>query len=237
MLLSFLLTETYDNLSRIINQMYRSRKLNEEKGSVQNYSAGKAHTSSYNDTKIMQGRNVIQKGTATCKNLTKQSDKTGQIENRLDNRNNKDLTKTDDLFAIGNKIPKGNMMIHRENENTKLLTDYKIKSTKSENDSAIDENIDTIISEIIETYVHTLDEGQQNMIGSCLWWDFAGKDDFYATHQMFLSKNAVYILVTDSLDLSMHDNTFDDPARKLLELYTLSSQYIRRDTMFQSLYL
>ncbi|CAG2252371.1 unnamed protein product [Mytilus edulis] len=31
----------------------------------------------------------------------------------------------------------------------------------------------------------------------CGFWDFAGQREFYATHQTFLSSNAVYLLVVD----------------------------------------
>ncbi|XP_071149137.1 uncharacterized protein [Mytilus edulis] len=38
----------------------------------------------------------------------------------------------------------------------------------------------------------------------CGFWDFAGQKEFYATHQTFLSANAVYLLVVDiSKDLTM----------------------------------
>ena len=31
----------------------------------------------------------------------------------------------------------------------------------------------------------------------CDFWDFAGQRDFYATHQTFLTVNAIYLLVAD----------------------------------------
>lgn len=50
----------------------------------------------------------------------------------------------------------------------------------------------------------------------CGFWDFAGQKVFYATHQTFMSSNAVYLLVVDiSKDLSertynmMIENEFD----------------------------
>ena len=31
----------------------------------------------------------------------------------------------------------------------------------------------------------------------CDFWDFAGQRDFYATHQTFLTVNAIYLITTD----------------------------------------
>lgn len=42
----------------------------------------------------------------------------------------------------------------------------------------------------------------------CGFWDFAGQSDFYATHQTFLSGNAVYLLVVD-ISKDFTPNTFD----------------------------
>lgn len=38
---------------------------------------------------------------------------------------------------------------------------------------------------------------QSNELADVGFWDFAGQKEFYATHQVFLSRNAVYLLVTD----------------------------------------
>lgn len=39
---------------------------------------------------------------------------------------------------------------------------------------------------------------QNNQLADCGFWDFAGQKEFYATHQTFLSANAVYLLVADT---------------------------------------
>lgn len=45
--------------------------------------------------------------------------------------------------------------------------------------------------------------GQNEQLADCGFWDFAEQKEFYATHQTFLSTNAVYLLVADtSKDLS-----------------------------------
>ncbi|CAG2217722.1 TTN [Mytilus edulis] len=38
---------------------------------------------------------------------------------------------------------------------------------------------------------------QSEKFADCAFWDFAGQKEFYATHQTFLSANAVYLLVVD----------------------------------------
>ncbi|XP_071150425.1 probable serine/threonine-protein kinase pats1 [Mytilus edulis] len=53
----------------------------------------------------------------------------------------------------------------------------------------------------IDTY--SVWSGKSEQFADCGFWDFAGQKDFYATHQTFLSTNAVYLLVTDvSIDFS-----------------------------------
>lgn len=57
---------------------------------------------------------------------------------------------------------------------------------------------------------------QNEDFADCGFWDFAGQKEFYATHQTFLSTNAIYLLVVDiSKDFAskthqaMIDNKFD----------------------------
>ncbi|CAG2223807.1 LRRK2 [Mytilus edulis] len=38
---------------------------------------------------------------------------------------------------------------------------------------------------------------QNEQYADCGFWDFAGQKEFYATHQTFLSTNAIYLLVVD----------------------------------------
>ncbi|CAC5373145.1 unnamed protein product [Mytilus coruscus] len=50
---------------------------------------------------------------------------------------------------------------------------------------------------------------QNEQFADCGFWDFAGQKEFYATHQTFLSANAVYLLVADiSKDFSK--KTYND---------------------------
>ncbi|CAC5390652.1 unnamed protein product [Mytilus coruscus] len=61
-----------------------------------------------------------------------------------------------------------------------------------------------------------LNEYPNDQYADCGFWDFAGQKEFYATHQTFLSRNAIYLLVVDvSEDFVMHtynnmiENQFD----------------------------
>ncbi|XP_052075374.1 probable serine/threonine-protein kinase roco6 [Mytilus californianus] len=57
---------------------------------------------------------------------------------------------------------------------------------------------------------------QDDIKAFCWLWDFAGQKDFYATHQVFMSKCAVYLLVTDSLKFSTAEKpgvNFEDSAQ------------------------
>jgi GTPase SAR1 family protein len=46
---------------------------------------------------------------------------------------------------------------------------------------------------LIEEVVQNEEKGD----GNVSIWDFAGQDMFYSTHQVFLCKRAVYLLITD----------------------------------------
>ncbi|XP_076084515.1 uncharacterized protein LOC143055269 [Mytilus galloprovincialis] len=86
----------------------------------------------------------------------------------------------------------------------------RIKSTSyqnaNESEPVNDDNINKMTSTIMKSYLKSTIEEQNDMLAFCLLWDFAGQKDFYATHQVFLSKCAVYLLVTDSLEFSTVEN-------------------------------
>ncbi|VDI57682.1 Hypothetical predicted protein [Mytilus galloprovincialis] len=84
------------------------------------------------------------------------------------------------------------------------------------------DDLNKMTSDIIDKYVKNSDASQpqkQEELASCWLWDFAGQNDFYATHQAFLSSCAVYILVADSLEFSAKEKLwidFENSARKYL---------------------
>lgn len=66
-----------------------------------------------------------------------------------------------------------------------------------------------IIFNWIDDEFSSISPYQTQQYADCGFWDFAGQKDFYATHQTFLSTNAIYLLVADiSKDLT--DKTFKD---------------------------
>ncbi|VDH97138.1 Hypothetical predicted protein [Mytilus galloprovincialis] len=97
----------------------------------------------------------------------------------------------------------------------------QMSSVTNENDyDPVDnENINKMTSTIMKTYFQLREEEKGHMLAFCQLWDFANQEDFIATHQVFRSKYAVYVLVTDSLELSTAENQgidFEDSARKFL---------------------
>ena len=55
----------------------------------------------------------------------------------------------------------------------------------------------------------SLSEYPNDKFADCGFWDFAGQKEFYATHQTFLSRNAIYLLVVDVSD-KFEMKTFDN---------------------------
>ncbi|CAG2209593.1 unnamed protein product [Mytilus edulis] len=72
---------------------------------------------------------------------------------------------------------------------------------------------------IMQSCVRPNANDSHDMSAFCALWDFAGQKDFYATHQVFLSKCAVFLLVTDSLESSC--------AEKLWIDFQDTAQYVR----------
>lgn len=97
----------------------------------------------------------------------------------------------------------------------------QMSSVTNENDyDPVDnENINKMTSTIMKTYFQLKEEEKGHMLAFCQLLDFANQKDFLATQQVFRSKYAVYVLVTDSLELSTAENQgkdFEKSARKFL---------------------
>ncbi|XP_060566622.1 uncharacterized protein LOC132725500 [Ruditapes philippinarum] len=71
-----------------------------------------------------------------------------------------------------------------------------------------EENILYHLKALIEEVQHSGSTDDLNMADVSIW-DFAGQSVFYATHQVFLSRRAVYLLVTD-VSKRMEDEVKDD---------------------------
>lgn len=129
-----------------------------------------------------------------------------------------------------------NNVIDESNENVKTMNDgpdigktnqFKrfennpMKSNEIENERDIqsEEKIVQMTNSIMQSCVRPNANDSHDMSAFCALWDFAGQKDFYATHQVFLSKCAVFLLVTDSLESSCAEKLwidFQDTARKFL---------------------
>ncbi|CAG2201782.1 LRRK2 [Mytilus edulis] len=69
--------------------------------------------------------------------------------------------------------------------------------------------------------------GDSEQFADCVFWDFAGKKELYATHQTFLTPNALYLLVID-ISKDFTDTTYNDMTERefdSIELLSIS-EYI-----------
>ncbi|XP_060604835.1 probable serine/threonine-protein kinase roco6 [Ruditapes philippinarum] len=92
------------------------------------------------------------------------------------------------------------------------LTPLEVENVTNENFQPLqdtkEENILYHLKALIEEVQHSGSTDNLNMADVSIW-DFAGQFVFYATHQVFLSRRAVYLLVTD-VSKSMEDMVKDD---------------------------
>lgn len=106
-----------------------------------------------------------------------------------------------------------------ETINLDYLNDPERRSIDKQSGSNNDKNVDPM--KIMESCMQQNLNTEQDMFAFCWLWDFAGQKDFYATHQVFLSTCAVYLLVTDSLEFSTNEKLwidFEKSARKFASL-------------------
>ncbi|CAG2204511.1 unnamed protein product [Mytilus edulis] len=202
--------ETDDDLTRLIHQVYKDKLLNataetvidqeppssktDESRRVSDKSLStSASNSDYKDT--------LKDDTSSVRN---ESDDTLWIGSRIpdihsvipDNKNNHEAVEID-----LNQIKKDNVKSEKANGHT--VNNYLNENVS---DPVNDENINEMTSTIMKSCLKSTTEEQNDMLAFCWLWDFAGQKEFYATHQVFLSKCAVYLLVTDSLEFSTAEN-------------------------------
>lgn len=168
---------------------------------------------------------------------TTKSNKSGEIKNTVDEcnedanvndsgisdqvqRENENMTQNEitDNVATEESISNITDMDTMTQEHSNIT---EIKSTDIEDfpSSDNDENVKQMTSAIMESCVRRRVGGSQDMLAFCWLWDFAGQKDFYATHQVFLSTSAIYLLVTDRLEFSTAGELwtdFEKSARKLI---------------------
>lgn len=108
--------------------------------------------------------------------------------------------------------------IIKSKNNSKKITPTDNKAAQNFNNSAIhvtgstnepvsNGNIDGITSALMKSLYARKEECVSfDELAFCLLFDFKGYEDIYAIHQAFLSRYAVYILVTDSFELKDTEN-------------------------------
>lgn len=219
-----------DDLTRIIHQAYtgriqHSKKLEDENGDDRMASGFNTDNSSIESDKIIftnpddrNAKHIFDENTSS-----KNSDFTADLINgaRTDSFISEKVNNKETVLTNFNQKPP---------ETIEFETKYDNKKTSNKpvtySYPVHDKNINKMTSKIIES-LKIREQNQKDMMAFCWLWDFAGQKDFYATHQVFLSKCAVYLLVTDSLKFSTAEKpgaNFDDSARTFfLQLIDTSS--------------
>ncbi|XP_053407687.1 uncharacterized protein LOC128559584 [Mercenaria mercenaria] len=103
--------------------------------------------------------------------------------------------------SLSKQEPK--QIIQKTPQTPRNIDTYKVKQTKGRSSAS-----DKHIMEMIEDVIECSSSDNSKDIAELSIWDFAGQYVFYGTHQIFLSRRAVYLLVTD---LSQHvDSVVED---------------------------
>ncbi|XP_076084533.1 uncharacterized protein LOC143055284 [Mytilus galloprovincialis] len=212
--------KTDDDVRRLIRQVFKEKMLNAKRKSTG--TADDQETLSSNED---ESRSVSDKELPTSldERDSKDSfmdDAQSESDESVDALNMQTLIladKKDDHAAVETGLD----MMQPDNFKLEKTFDSKINNYTKENESDLvnDESINEMTSTIMKSYLQYKEKEQDDMLGFCWLWDFAGQKDFYATHQVFLSKHAVFLLVTDSLKFSFTENQgtdFKDSARKFL---------------------
>lgn len=241
-----MITEIDNDLGRLIHRVYTEEKQNATgvsvptiplNGFVQEHSS--YNTSSEESIRSLGIDDVAEDEKTTKKNNIKTRSQTDSVErndingqHEVNNKTDSDIFESQDSLEIGIKQGNVDTSMHEIQNNDEYFDNDKIKfhENENENESAIekDDNINKMTSAIMESCLHRKGDEQHDPLAFCWLWDFAGEKDYYATHQVFLSTCAVYLLVTDSLEFStakMLWTDIEDSARKVLNSDTLLVVY------------
>ncbi|CAC5411139.1 unnamed protein product [Mytilus coruscus] len=201
-----------DEISRLIHQEYTEKNLNVEKATAENgvgLNTGKSRGVSDHESLTSSDESIDKK---TDSENSENDDVLVEIYNRRENVNsfiseNKENPETVEIDS--NQIQPEEVIIQN-------VLDEKTNQEENKSDTSNDENINQLTSKIIKSYIERRQRTHDDMSAFCLLWDFAGQKDFYATHQVFLSNSAVYLLVTDGLDFTTTEEQgmeFDESAQ------------------------
>ncbi|XP_063447970.1 uncharacterized protein LOC134727519 [Mytilus trossulus] len=105
---------------------------------------------------------------------------------------------------IDNNVTEDIDFKRKQLNNIKFQNEYdnNINNKATASDPVNDADINQLTSTIMKSYNQRSGKEPDDTMAFCWLWDFAGQKDFYATHQVFLSNCAVFLLVTDSLEFS-----------------------------------
>ncbi|XP_071141746.1 probable serine/threonine-protein kinase roco6 [Mytilus edulis] len=210
--------ETDDHVRRLIHQVFKGKILNVERKAMETINDQK-HFSSNEDgprsdsnkepSTSFDERDTINIFNDDSKGESNASDDIVDIQTVIsDNKDNHVMVNTG-----LNLMPPDSFKLENIYD-----SDINHLTKQSESDPINDENINEMTSTILKSYLQLKEKEQDDMLAFCWLWDFAGQKDFYATHQVFLSKHAVFLLVTDSLEFTIAENQGEN--------FVSSAQYV-----------
>ncbi|XP_076084455.1 uncharacterized protein LOC143055203 [Mytilus galloprovincialis] len=194
--------ETDDDVRRLIRQVFKGKMLNEERKATETVD-GQEPSSLNKDASRGESEEELSTSSdesddmdllnSDSKSESDASDFSEDIQKFIADNKDEHAAVETDLHQVQPVIFK------REN-----MYDTKINNYAKENESDLvnDESINEMTSTIMKSCLQFREKEQDDSLAFCWLWDFAGQKDFYATHQVFLSKHAVFLLVTDSLEFS-----------------------------------
>ncbi|CAC5398288.1 unnamed protein product [Mytilus coruscus] len=208
--------KTDDDVRRLIRQVFKKKMLNVECEATETVDDQEPFRSNEDESRSVSDKELLKSFDESDdidivnedpKSESNESGDTVDIHTFIsDNRDNHVAVETD--------------LNQMQPDNFKLenMHDSKINNFTKENESdpVNDENINEMTSTIMKSYLQFREKEEDDMLAFCWLWDFAGQRDFYATHQVFLSKHAVFLLVTDSLEFTTAENQgidFEDSAQ------------------------
>lgn len=223
-----------NDLSRLINQVYTEKKQNTTGAAVKTIPSSCLkdfdQVNSRNNTSLgiimhsFRRDDLTENETRFDKYIAgtrSQTSSDGYYGVEFGSETNTDSSINHLSWASDNKRGNINKSMHDIQANVEYLNDSTttLIESEKENGQAIkyDEDIDKMTSAIMEGCLQRKGAKQYDSLAFCWLWDFAGEKDYYATHQVFLSTCAVYLLVTDSLEFNtskMLWTDIEDSARK-----------------------
>lgn len=209
----FLIIDTDDDLTRLIHQVYTEKNLDKER-----ISAGSVVDEGHIGSSTYETKNELMELSDDTDRFNDDADSEGSVSDdavaiHTSSKNNNSLVAED---IDNNETQETNVnQLQSEHIEFRNVNFKKKNQNDGESDSETDENINQLTSTILKSYLQQRGREHDDMKAFCWLWDFAGQKDFYATHQVFLSNCAVFLLVTDSLDFTNDDEPgidFEDSA-------------------------